>query len=588
MKNSQGAKLFGYQLTTSYANIIFPSDGGVIEMSTSEGMDEVYNSKIVDALLADEAQDRQAADEGLGSRIDAEAGRAAEAEDRLQAQIAGLQSAIDLEAETDTQVASDADCVQLETEYTNIRTGEKSRSSIALPTASGTTSGLMDSAMFGEFRDHRTEINRIKYLITAFGRTVVAAGLGSSPSQTAVTSAFQAIYYGDINPGDKVLDLDSNKLWVMDNAGTWIAISGGGGEIGLAGQSEPGLAKHSAIDGAVGYYVEGVGQVNGWSDLKAAVSANAANISSRLPLAGGTMAQAATIQWPNQTAGVRDLIYATVGDNDQAAIRAGATASNAGYLELATGDDASEPIYVSQYSGTVGTQNPHRRTALLDANGYMQLASWLHLGNGTEDGTSIGGVLVENGGRDGYVRRTSAANFKSQLGIPSLPLSTANGGTGANYADKSKLAYGIFQTSMPALSYVYGEASGAAGYRALSSFRQDLGIQSWIQTGLTAIDVAAGNSTLYVNEALRLAILSVHIVNPNNDIAGKVPFRWSSDYTPKSIVYLSLANLKETCVTAYISPAEKYGSYNCLRISTNVGSNANHNSTFRGCASFCY
>lgn len=56
-----------------------------------------------------------------------------------------------------------------------------------------------------------------------------------------------------------------------------------------------------------------------------------------------------------------------VGDNDYWRIAGGATAANAGYMELATADDGNEPIYVRQYTGVFTTVK--RTLTLLDANG---------------------------------------------------------------------------------------------------------------------------------------------------------------------------------------------------------------------------
>jgi len=67
------------------------------------------------------------------------------------------------------------------------------------------------------------------------------------------------------------------------------------------------------------------------------------------------------------TAGtVGTLVDATMGSNDCFRIAAGGDA-NAGWVELATGDDYSEPIYVRQYQGTYTTLK--RSATLLDANG---------------------------------------------------------------------------------------------------------------------------------------------------------------------------------------------------------------------------
>jgi hypothetical protein len=68
-------------------------------------------------------------------------------------------------------------------------------------------------------------------------------------------------------------------------------------------------------------------------------------------------------------------VTGTMGDNDQWFIGGGATASNAGYLEISTGDDgqtigSAEYIYVRQYGpGTPLTGTLTRTGALLDNNG---------------------------------------------------------------------------------------------------------------------------------------------------------------------------------------------------------------------------
>ena len=61
-----------------------------------------------------------------------------------------------------------------------------------------------------------------------------------------------------------------------------------------------------------------------------------------------------------------NLLYATIGTNDFFRIRVGG-ASNAGFAEIATADDASEPIHVRQYSGTFATLT--RTATLLDGSG---------------------------------------------------------------------------------------------------------------------------------------------------------------------------------------------------------------------------
>ena len=63
-------------------------------------------------------------------------------------------------------------------------------------------------------------------------------------------------------------------------------------------------------------------------------------------------------------------IIGNVGDSDQWFIGGGATVSNAGFLEIATGDDAgTEPILVRQYQGNAGFGTITRTLTLLDGSG---------------------------------------------------------------------------------------------------------------------------------------------------------------------------------------------------------------------------
>ena len=62
-----------------------------------------------------------------------------------------------------------------------------------------------------------------------------------------------------------------------------------------------------------------------------------------------------------------ELVRGNMADNDQFRILIGGTASNSGYVELATADDATEPIYVRQYTGVFSSLV--RTATLLDGSG---------------------------------------------------------------------------------------------------------------------------------------------------------------------------------------------------------------------------
>lgn len=91
----------------------------------------------------------------------------------------------------------------------------------------------------------------------------------------------------------------------------------------------------------------------------------------------------------------RALLYQQMADNDFFRIYCGGTGSNAGYAEIATADDGTEPIYVRQYSGTFTTLT--RTLTLLDGNGNTSLPGTLTAPNATISSTlRVGAIPVTN------------------------------------------------------------------------------------------------------------------------------------------------------------------------------------------------
>lgn len=92
--------------------------------------------------------------------------------------------------------------------------------------------------------------------------------------------------------------------------------------------------------------------------------ANYSHTHNYLPLSGGTLT--GDLLFSNSGTTFRQ-VQGTCGDNDFWRIGGGATGNNTGYMEIATADDGTEPIYVRQYSGTFSTIT--RTATLLDDSG---------------------------------------------------------------------------------------------------------------------------------------------------------------------------------------------------------------------------
>jgi hypothetical protein len=82
-------------------------------------------------------------------------------------------------------------------------------------------------------------------------------------------------------------------------------------------------------------------------------------------------------------------IQGTVGDSDQWFVGGGATEANAGFMEIATGDDnGTEPIHVRQYSGSPLVGTSVRTLTLLDGSGNSSFPGTLSVASSLAVGTA--------------------------------------------------------------------------------------------------------------------------------------------------------------------------------------------------------
>jgi hypothetical protein len=82
-------------------------------------------------------------------------------------------------------------------------------------------------------------------------------------------------------------------------------------------------------------------------------------------------------------------------DNDYCRFLASSTDSNAGYLEIATADDGTEPIYVRQYTGVYSSIT--RTLTLLDSSGNTQFCGNVYWGQSGTGANYLNGS-ASNGG----------------------------------------------------------------------------------------------------------------------------------------------------------------------------------------------
>lgn len=123
-----------------------------------------------------------------------------------------------------------------------------------------------------------------------------------------------------------------------------------------------------------------------------------ANVSGNMTGVGSIAASGDIVLSQNGSTGVRQ-IRMMCGDNDYGRIAAGATGSNAGWMEIASADDGNEPIYVRQYTGVYSTVK--RTLTLLDGSGN----------------TTIPGNLVASGGITCYASDKRAKDIVNGISL---------------------------------------------------------------------------------------------------------------------------------------------------------------------------
>ena len=158
----------------------------------------------------------------------------------------------------------------------------------------------------------------------------------------------------------------------------------------------------SAISSTNNYFTAGATTAYVAAKTKSAVG-------NYLPLSGGTLT--GNLNFANASTGIRG-ITGTIGDNDFWRVVGGATSTDSGYLELATGDGANEPIYIRQYTGKFTTIK--RTVTLLDGSGNTSFP-------GQVTATTFNGIATNSAKLGGH----SLTNGNNYFNV--IPLVRADG-----------------------------------------------------------------------------------------------------------------------------------------------------------------
>jgi hypothetical protein len=182
--------------------------------------------------------------------------------------------------------------------------------------------------------------------------------------------------------------------------------------------------------------------LNGTGFVKISGTTISYDNTSYLPLSGGLMTN--SIQF-SDTTNLKRGIYGSMGTDDNWFIGANASGVSQGYLEIATGDDGTEPIYVTQYTGNAYTTGTVlRRVKILDESGNSIFPNSLTANSLIMLGGTSSQFLKANGTVDNNVYLTTSSAASTYQTIITNPVT----GTGTtNYISKftSGSAIGISQ-----------------------------------------------------------------------------------------------------------------------------------------------
>jgi len=181
-----------------------------------------------------------------------------------KSEIEKIDRAIGMDVLTELSLSADPDQVQASLTKTNIKTGFPAYSTETVKAVTLSYSGVMDVALLRSLLDMQRDIQQLKETVTNSASTAPVEGLGDNPAQQDITDAFAEATGTSPEPGDKIVDIDNNIVWIW-NGTVWQILQNT--DMNLASPGNPGFAKHSAVPGTIAYFSPGIGQLIGYDDL---------------------------------------------------------------------------------------------------------------------------------------------------------------------------------------------------------------------------------------------------------------------------------------------------------------------------------
>lgn len=219
--------------------------------------------------LATESSTRSTADDSLQAQISTNAGDI----DDLQASDTTIRTALDTTVVSDFALDANPSTVTLTLAESkkNLLSGQTSSESTALPVASTTQAGVMNSATYDAVQQNSQNIANI------LGGSVAVSGINESYTQQELTTAFlTASGESSVPNGASIWDItNTRKFEYYSNISQWVIIqSGNSGQVTVSPFTNlvAGIILGSNVDGQVYAESNGTGSVVGWDALKARVT----------------------------------------------------------------------------------------------------------------------------------------------------------------------------------------------------------------------------------------------------------------------------------------------------------------------------
>lgn len=194
--------------------------------------------------------------------------------------INSIKNDLEKEVQLDTSIFFNASTVTLTKYLGSLGSDGTNELEMAMPVASETQAGVMNSATYKTVQENSELIQSI------LQSAVSITGLPEEPTQDELTTAWKgATSETELINRASIFDVSNNKIWYYyANVAEWQATKSDGGSISIekATNTSLGIVKGSEEDGQISVETDGSMSVNGWDELNTKLD-NAATRVTNLP-----------------------------------------------------------------------------------------------------------------------------------------------------------------------------------------------------------------------------------------------------------------------------------------------------------------